>query len=97
MKKFDQLTQEHLEKLKVYVPVVARVHGGAHPEFHEVHEIYNKISEKLKSEESDNLDLEEEFKNLRKVTDNYKIPEDTCESYEAVYNMLYELDEAYNS
>ena len=40
--------------------------------------------------------LEEEFKELRRITDNYTIPEGTCESFEAVYNMLSELDEAYN-
>lgn len=96
MKKFDELIQEHLEKLKVYVPVVASVHGEAHPEFHEVHEIYNKISGKLKNMESDNIELDEEFSDLRRITDNYRVPADTCESYEAVYNMLAELDKAYN-
>lgn len=96
MKKFNELKEKHLGILERYVPVVARVHGGTHPEFHEVHELYNKISKKLKNAESDNLELDEEFKDLRRITDNYTIPSDTCESYEAVYNMLSELDEAYN-
>lgn len=96
MTKFNEVKEKHSEKLELYVPVVARVHGKDHPEFHEVHELYNKISEKIKESGSENPELNEEFKELRRVTDNYKIPEDTCESYEAVYNMLSELDEAYN-
>ena len=97
MKKFDELKEKHLDTLKLYVPVVARVHGGEHPEFHEVHEVYKQIAEKLNNTESEDLELEEEFKDLRRITDNYTVPADTCESYEAVYKMLSELDETYNS
>lgn len=97
MTKFSELKEKHSEKLELYVPVVARVHGKSHPEFHHVHELYNKINEKIKNTESDKILLDEEFKQLRKITGNYTVPGDTCESYEAVYNMLSELDEAYNS
>lgn len=97
MTKFKQAVEKHSEKLELYTPVVARVHGGDHPEFHEVHELYKKLNKKMKDEEFEKLDLNDEFKELRKITDNYTVPEGTCESYEAVYNMLSELDEAYNS
>lgn len=97
MIKFNKLQKEYSEKLELYVPVVARVHGGTHPEFHDVHEVYKKINEKIKTAGSKKLELSEEFTQLRKITDNYKIPADTCESYEAVYNMLSELDQAYNT
>lgn len=40
--------------------------------------------------------LNDEFKELRGITDNYTIPEGTCETFEAVYNMLSELDQAYS-
>lgn len=100
MTKFNELKEKYSEKLELYVPVVGRVHGEAHPEFHEVHEIYKKINEKInekiKATESEKPELNEEFKQLRRITENYTIPDDTCESYEAVYNMLSELDEAYN-
>lgn len=96
MNKFNELIEKHSEKLELYVPVVARVHGREHPEFHNVHEVYTKINEKIKNTKVENLDLNEEFKELRKITDNYTIPKDTCESYEAVYNMLEEWDKAYN-
>ena len=40
-------------------------------------------------------ELSEEFVHLREITDNFTVPGDVCESFEAVYKMLAELDEAY--
>lgn len=94
MKNFNEVRDKHFEKLELYVPVVARVHGKEHPEFLDVHEEYKKLVKKMENMESE--DLNEEFEKLRKITDNYKVPSDTCESYEAVYEMLSDLDEAYN-
>ena len=34
--KFNAVKEKHLPLLEQYVPIVARVHGGSHPEFHEV-------------------------------------------------------------
>ncbi len=96
MTKFNELKEKHLSKLELYVPVVARVHGKEHPEFHKVHEVYNKMNKKIVKAGLDRPDLSDEFKELRNITDNYTVPKDTCESYEAVYNMLSELDEAYS-
>ncbi len=52
---------------------------------------------KLKDTGRGKPDLVDEFVKLRKITDNYTVPEDVCESYEAVYNLLAELDKAYES
>ncbi len=95
MEKFKELKEKHIKTLEQYVPVVKRVHGGEHPEFHDVARIFDEINRKIKESDLDSLKLEGEFEELRKITDNYTIPKDTCESYEAVYNMLEELDEAY--
>ncbi len=76
--------KELMEKLEMFVPVVARVHGPTHPEFYEV----QKEFENIKNQDS----LDQSFKNLREITDNYKVPSDVCESYEAVYSMLEQLD-----
>lgn len=90
---FEQVKSEHLPILTQYVPIVAKVHGKDHPEFHDVHKVFNSMSKKMKH--SNKPKLEEEFKQLQIITNNYKVPDDVCESYEAVYKMLSELDQAY--
>ncbi len=95
MEKFNKTKERNLERLEQYVPIVERVHGGSHPEFHDVRRLFDKINIKIKKAGSEKPELDKEFKELRKVTDNYTVPDDVCESYEAVYKMLAELDEAY--
>ncbi|MFD2728746.1 iron-sulfur cluster repair di-iron protein, ric [Enterococcus camelliae] len=94
---FNQVKETHLKTLAQYVPLVARVHGGNHPEFHQVREVYEKLAKKVKDAGVEKPDLVDEFVKLREITDNYTVPDDVCESYEAVYNMLAELDKAYES
>ena len=95
MKTFNQVKDKYYGLLSQYVPVVERVHGKSHPEFYKVKELFDKISLKLNDSKDNQLDLKEEFKQLSLVTNNYQIPSDTCETYAAVYNMLSELDQAY--
>lgn len=95
MAKFNELKERYFDKLVQYVPIVAGVHGGHHPEFHEVHGLFKRIHEKVSETGSSKPDLKDEFLKLRTITDNYKIPGDVCETYEAVYKMLEELDKAY--
>ena len=33
---FDEAKKKHFRTLKQYMPIVAKVHGSNHPEFHEV-------------------------------------------------------------
>lgn len=94
---FNQVKDKYFKTLTQYVPIVARVHGGSHPEFHDVRNVFDVISEKIKNAGSDKPELNEEFTKLREITDNYKVPGDVCESYEAVYNMLAAVDQAYNA
>lgn len=89
--------KEHLKTLKQYVPVVARVHGGHHPEFYEVQKLFDTIQEKTKKGSPKPADLAEEFSRLRAVTNQYTVPDDVCESYEAVYMMMAKLDEAFHT
>lgn len=97
MKKFNEAKKQYLEKLKLYVPVVDRVHGGSHPEFHHVRKLFDEINKKAIMAGSEKPDLNNEFTQLREITSNYTVPGDVCESYEAVYNMLAKLDEAYQA
>ncbi len=95
MKKFNEAVEQNLGRLEQYVPVVARVNGGSHPEFHDVKKIFDEVNVKIKNTGAGKPDLDNEFKELRQITDNYTVPGDVCESYEAVYNMLEEVDKAY--
>ena len=90
---FKQANKKYLKTLEQYVPVVARVHGEHHPEFHDVRAVFDEI--KVKAASPVIPDLSSEFARLRKITNNYEVPGDVCESYEAVYSMLAELDKAY--
>ena len=92
---FNKDQEKIIKTLRQYVPVVDRVHGDTHPEFHEVRRLFESIDEKSKTSVSEAPVLNDEFAKLRQVTKNYTIPNDVCESYEAVYVMLAELDEAY--
>ncbi len=92
---FNKANEINLKRLEQYVPVVDRVHGTNHPEFHDVRDLFEIINQKAKKSGSGKLELANEFNRLREITDNYTVPDDVCESYEAVYNMLLELDKAY--
>lgn len=93
MSKFES-KKEVLKKLDLFLPIVVRVHGAHHPEMAQIGKIYDdSLRKKLHSNNDENID--EEFKKVRELSKDYKVPEDVCESYEAVYNMLKELDEAY--
>lgn len=94
---FQKASAKHLKTLKQYVPIVARVHGNHHPEFHEVQKLFDAINQKAKESGSEGPELNDEFARLREITNNYTVPGDVCESYEAVYKMLAELDQAYQA
>ncbi|MCU6711522.1 iron-sulfur cluster repair di-iron protein, ric [Paenibacillus sp. J5C_2022] len=94
---FNQVTESHFKTLSQYVPVVARVHGANHPEFHEVRTLVETIIKETKKTGEEKPKLNEEFAKLREITTNYTIPGDVCESYEAVYNLLAEVDQAYQA
>ncbi|HHT03032.1 MAG TPA: iron-sulfur cluster repair di-iron protein, ric [Bacteroidales bacterium] len=94
---FKQAKENNFKRLEQYVAIVDRVHGANHPEFHDVRKVFETIIKKSKEARVEKPELNEEFSQLRQITDNYKVPGDVCESYEAVYNMLEEVDKAYSA
>lgn len=94
---FKEAKEKYLKKLEQFIPIVERVHGGNHPEFRDVREVFDIILKKTKESIAEKPNLDEEFSKLREITDNYKVPGDVCESYEAVYNMLAEINAAYQN
>lgn len=93
--RFATITTEDIERLEQFIPIVERVHGKENPEFMEVRKLFNQLNEKLQAAGAEDPDLKKEFKELRKVTNNYEVPRDVCESYEAVYEMLEKLEHVY--
>ncbi|HHT51416.1 MAG TPA: iron-sulfur cluster repair di-iron protein, ric [Eubacteriaceae bacterium] len=96
MGNFKDILEQYFKKLELYIPVVERVHGENHPEFYDVRKLFDQIAQKIGNLSKDKPKLDGVFKELRKITDNYTVPEDVCESYQAVYEMLAELDRAYH-
>lgn len=94
---FHEAKKKQFKTLAQYMPIVARVHGSNHPEFHEVRKLFDAIDEKTKKAGSNKPELIDEFARLRVITDHYTVPADVCESYEAVYSMLAEIDQAYHA
>lgn len=92
---FNEAKEKNFKILEIYVPVVDRVHGAHHPEFHKVRAEYDEIVKKVNESGEEVPKLDTEFKKLREITDNYTVPGDVCESYDAVYTKLKELDNAY--
>ncbi|HOO26634.1 MAG TPA: iron-sulfur cluster repair di-iron protein, ric [Clostridiales bacterium] len=94
MKNYKETYAEFKEKLELYVPVVAKVHGDSHPEFLEVKALYDSMKAALDGGAGD---LDADFEKLRQITSDYAVPSDTCETYEAVYQMLEAIDRAYSA
>lgn len=95
--RFHEVQGNLFPMLEKYVPVVDRVHGPHHPEFHEVRALFESMSQKVKAAGENHPDLQGELFRMREVTRNYTVPGDVCESYEAVFQMLEKIDEAYEA
>lgn len=95
METFNHVAKKYFPKLKFFTLAITRAHGQNHPEVFEVRDLFKMINKKNKKAKKTKPDLDAEFTQLRKVTNNYAIPGDACEAYTAVYKMLSEVDEAY--
>ncbi|OCA89333.1 hypothetical protein A8F94_23555 [Bacillus sp. FJAT-27225] len=61
--------------MDLYTIAITRAHGKNHPEVFEVRALFEGINEKVKEAGASNPSLDAEFTQLRKITDNYMIPE----------------------
>lgn len=96
MSKFTEFMNDNAEKMELYTVTIPKVHGKSHPEAFQVREIYSDIISRIQTTDS-NQNYDSEFEELRKVTNNYTVPSDVCETYEAVYHNLKEADEIYQN
>lgn len=97
MSKYTDLLESYMEKLDVFSMAITRAHGKSHPETFQVRELFEAIREKTEQSSPNQLNLDMEFNQLRKVTDDYRIPDDVCETYEQTYIMLSNIDKAYSA
>jgi|SRR5690625_2397715 len=96
MATFNEVVESHFEKLDLFTTAITRAHGKSHPEAFDVRTLFETISSKVKKAGTNKPNLDEEFIELRNVTDNYTIPGDVCETYAGVYTMLSEIDKTYH-
>jgi len=94
-KNFYETMHKYNNKLNMYSKALTKVHGGTHPEVFDVRHLFERIDTELKRSNQKDLNLDIEFESLREVTNNYTIPEDACEAFKGVYQMLSEADQAY--
>src|SRR5690625_3378946 len=94
-KNFYETMDKYYNKLNMYSKALTKVHGGTHPEVFEVRHLFERIDTELKESNQEDLNIDIEFESLREVTNNYTVPEDACEAFQGVDQMLSEADEAY--
>ena len=82
---------ENQEKLDLYTTAITRAHGKNHPESFDVRDLYTELEPAILNEDSETVTTI--FGKLREVTSNYEIPNDVCETFEATYKMLGEMDQ----
>ena len=86
--------QSLIKSLNQYFPIVSRVHGSHHPEIVTVKDLYYHF---IKQEQPTSLDVSTFFNQVRDTTNNYQVFDDVCESYQAIYRMLKQLEQEYVS
>ena len=70
---FNQATENNFKTLVQYVPIVARVHGGNHPEFLEVRKFFDAIIKKTKEAGVEKPELNEKETLIKIVLDKFEL------------------------
>lgn len=85
----EALLRQNEDKLELYTQAITKAHGKNHPEVFEVRRLYETIKDKV--DNGDNFT--EEITQLKKVTNNFAIPNDVCATFEGTYKLLKEVSE----
>src|SRR5699024_9857216 len=94
---FQKLVKDNFEMLDLYTTAITRAHGKSHPETFKVRDIFEVIQARVVEAGESTPNLVNTFKQLQEITDNYKIPHDVCQTYANTYEMLLELNKAYEA
>jgi iron-sulfur cluster repair protein YtfE (RIC family) len=76
-----------LDRAAQFAPIIERVHGSNHPELTRVREITLDLQQTTDAARKTGL-----FTELRSVTQDYAVPGDVCEAFEATYRSLQQAD-----
>ncbi|MBD3949042.1 iron-sulfur cluster repair di-iron protein, ric [Tuanshanicoccus lijuaniae] len=76
--------------LDLYTQAITKAHGDKHPEVFEVRKIYKIIQDKIQEED---IDVSNEWVELRAITQDYAIPDDVCPTFTKTYQLLKQMDE----
>lgn len=94
-KDFKDSFTKNLPDLELFTAAITRAHGKRHTEVFDVRELFLSLKEKIKKSPHDTIALEEDFKQLRTITNHYEVPSDGCETFAATYQLLSQLDDMY--
>jgi len=81
------VTDQNLARAAELASLIERVHGANHPELTRVREITLALQQS--GNETRTVEL---FNELRTLTQNYALPDDACEAFEATYQALERAD-----
>lgn len=86
------MTNQHIEQAAEFAPLIERVHGENHPELTRVRELTEQLAQANDASTASSV-----FEQLRTVTDNYAVPADGCEAYQATYQALQRADQQHTA
>jgi len=81
------VTDQNLARAAELASLIERVHGATHPELTRVRQITLALQQS--GNETRTIEL---FNELRTLTQNYALPDDACEAFEATYQALERAD-----
>lgn len=81
------MTDQNLARAAELASLIERVHGATHPELTRVRQITLALQQS--GNETRTIEL---FNELRTLTQNYALPDDACEAFEATYQALERAD-----
>lgn len=94
---FKEVVDENFSTLDFYTKAIVRAHGRSHPEAYEVRRVFEAMKDKVEQFGAEGAHLATDFIKLRKVTNNYTLPEDVCQTFASVYEMLEKADQVYHT
>lgn len=91
MEKYQTFLTERLEQLDKFTRAIGKVHGGNHPELHEVREVFLQMKEEI--DKNPAADVRAYLEKIETLSSHYTVPSDACQTYAATYELLKEATE----